>query len=143
LTAALPPRAAARPDTSGGNEGALKLPTGFSRTLSTELVTKQLELRAQVKLGTLVQNRTYQPGEALMRKGEASRDLFFLTEGLVEISRQEEDKDFILNEIAPPYILGEIAFLFGTPRTATVTAKTALFMSRCCAVRFSGSAALE
>jgi CRP/FNR family transcriptional regulator, cyclic AMP receptor protein len=125
LTAPLQPHAAARPDTPAGDEGALKLPTGFSRTLSTELVTKQMELRAQVKLGTLVQNRTYQPGEALMRKGETSRDLFFLTEGLVAISRQEEDKDFILNEIAPPYILGEIAFLFGTPRTATVTAKTA------------------
>lgn len=124
LSAPLPAQAAVRPNATGGGEGALKLPSGFSRTLSTELVTKQMELRAQVKLSSLVQDRTYQPGETLMRKGETSRDLFLLTEGLVEISRQEEDKDFILNEITPPYILGEIAFLFGTPRTATVTAKT-------------------
>ena len=60
----------------------------------------------------------------MIRKGETNRDLFFLTEGLVEISRQEGDTDFILNEIEPPYIIGEIAFLFGMPRTATASAKT-------------------
>ena len=59
-----------------------------------------------------------------MRKGETHRDLFILTHGLVEISTQEGEADFVLNEIEPPYILGEIAFLFGTPRTATATAKT-------------------
>ena len=109
---------------AGGGEGALKPPSGFSRTLSTELVARQMELRVMVKLGALIQSRTYQPGEVLMRKGETHRDLFFLTHGMVEISRQEGDTDFVLNEIEPPYILGEIAFLFGTPRTATATAKT-------------------
>jgi len=110
--------------TASGGEGALKPPSGFSRTLSTELVARQIELRTLVKLSTLIQSRTYQPGEVVIRKGETNRDLFFLTEGLVEISRQEDDTDFILNEIEPPYILGEIAFLFGMPRTATASAKT-------------------
>ena len=107
-----------------GGEGAFKPPSGFSRTLSTELVARQTELRVMVKLGALIQSRTYQPGEILIHKGETHRDLFFLTQGLVEISRQEGDTDFVLNEIEPPYILGEIAFLFGMPRTATATAKT-------------------
>jgi CRP-like cAMP-binding protein len=107
-----------------GGARAWKPPPGFSRTLSTELVARQMEMRALVKLSTLVQSRTYQPGEVLMRKGETLRDLFILTHGLVEISRQEREADFVLNEIEPPYILGEIAFLFGTPRTATATAKT-------------------
>jgi hypothetical protein len=114
----------ARENLTAVGAGALKAPSGFSRTLSTELVARQTELRVMVKLGALIQNRTYQPGEVLMRKGETHRDLFFLTHGLVEISRQEGDTDFVLNEIEPPYILGEIAFLFGTPRTATATAKT-------------------
>jgi CRP-like cAMP-binding protein len=111
-----PPAAAA--------EDGLKPPAGFSRTLSTELVARQMELRAVVKAGALIQSRTYQPGEVLMHKGETQRDLFFLTHGVVAISRQEGDTEFVLNEIEPPYILGEIAFLFGTPRTATATAKT-------------------
>lgn len=107
-----------------GGEGVLKPPSGFSRTLSTELVARQMELRALVKLGSLIQSRTYRPGEIVIRKGETNRDLFFLTEGLVDITRSEGDTEFMLNEIEPPYILGEIAFLFGIPRTATATART-------------------
>lgn len=114
----------ARENLTAVGAGALKAPSGFSRTLSTELVARQMELRVMVKLGALIQSRTYQPGEVLMRKGETHRDLFFLTHGMVEISRQEGDTDFVLNEIEPPYILGEIAFLFGAPRTATARAKT-------------------
>jgi CRP-like cAMP-binding protein len=102
----------------------MRPPSGFSRTLSTELVARQMKLRAAVNLNALLQSRTYRPGDVLMRKGETHRDLFLLTHGLVEISRQEGDVDLVLNEIEPPYILGEIAFLFGTPRTATATAKT-------------------
>ncbi len=108
----------------GADESALKPPSGFSRTLSTDLVAKQIELRTLAKLNTLVQSQTYQPGEIMIRKGEIKRDLFFLTEGLVEISRQEGNADVVLNEIEPPYILGEIGFLFGMPRTATAVAKT-------------------
>jgi CRP/FNR family transcriptional regulator, cyclic AMP receptor protein len=105
-------------------QDALRPPSGFSRTLSTDLVARQIQLRALARLSTLIQSRTYEPGEVMIRKGEMKRDLFFLTEGLVEISRHEGDADFILNEIGPPYILGEIAFLFGMPRTATAKAKT-------------------
>ncbi len=105
-------------------EDALKAPSGFSRTLSTEIISRQMELRVLVKLGELIQSRTYRPGEVVIRKGETNRDLFILTEGLVEISRHEGDTEFVLNEIEPPYIIGEIAFLFGAPRTATATAKT-------------------
>ena len=109
-------------DLTGADVRALKTPSGFSRTLSTELVARQMELRALVMLSTLIQSRTYQPGEVLIRKGDTHRDLFFLTQGRIEISRQEGDGNLVLNEIDPPYILGEIAFLFGTPRTATATA---------------------
>lgn len=110
--------------TAKGGEGVLKPPSGLSRTLSTELVARQMELRALVKLSTLIQSRTYRPGEVVIRRGETNRDLFFLTEGLVDITRSEGDTEFMLNEIEPPYILGEIAFLFGMPRTATATART-------------------
>ena len=51
--------------TAKGGEGVLKPPSGFSRTLSTELVARQMELRALVKLGTLIQSRTYRPGEVV------------------------------------------------------------------------------
>jgi CRP/FNR family transcriptional regulator, cyclic AMP receptor protein len=114
----------ARERGSDDGDEALKLPSGFSRTLSTDLVAKQIELRTLAKLATLVQSRTYRPGEIMIHQGETSRDLFFLTEGVVEISRKGDEGDLVLNEIEPPYILGDVAFLFGMPRTATATAKT-------------------
>jgi len=109
---------------AGGAEGALRRPSGFSRTLSTELVSRQNELRTAVKLSTLIQSRNFKPGEVMIGQGETKRDLFFLTDGVVEISRKDGDTDLVLNEIEAPYILGDIAFLFGMPRTATAKAKT-------------------
>ena len=105
-------------------ESMVKPLSGFRRTLSTELVERQTELRTLMKLTRLIQIRTYEPGEVLIQKGETNRDLFFLTEGRVEVSTKREDGDLILNENEPPYIIGDIAFLSGLPRTATVKAKT-------------------
>ncbi|MFQ5949449.1 MAG: cyclic nucleotide-binding domain-containing protein [Nitrospiria bacterium] len=105
-------------------EGVLKPPSGFRRTLSTELLEKQTELRTLLGLNTLIENRTYKPGQVIIHKGEMKKDLFFLTEGLVEISNKEGDKEIILDEIESPYILGDIAFLSGAPRMVTVAAKT-------------------
>jgi len=109
---------------SGDAESLLKPLSGFRRTLSTELVERQAKLRISVELNRLVERQIYKPGEVLIHKGDASRDLFFLTEGMVEISTKNEDGNLILNEIGPPYILGDIAFLSGFHRTATAKAKT-------------------
>jgi len=105
---------------STASEGALKPPSGFRRTLSTELVARQTELRTLLRLSTLIENRTHKPGEVMIHKGEKKRDLYFLTEGVVEISRKERDGNLILDEIESPYILGDIAFLSGTPKKVPV-----------------------
>ncbi len=112
------------PAASSANDHALRPPSGFRRTLSTELVAKQTEAHTLLRLSTLIENRTYKPGEVIIHKGEMKRDLFFLTDGLVEISIKEGDREPILAELEPPYILGDIAFLSGTPRTLTGIAKT-------------------
>jgi CRP-like cAMP-binding protein len=102
----------------------LKSPSGFRRTLSTEFLERQSELRALVELNELVASREFEPGEVIIHKGERNRDLYLLTEGRVEISTTREAGNLVLNEIDPPYIIGDIAFLSGFPRTATATAKT-------------------
>ena len=107
-----------------GDRNVLKPLSGFRRTLSSELVQRQDELRVLMALNELVNSRTYEPGEVLMREGEANRDIYLLTEGSIEISTEGEQGNLILNEIVPPYILGDIAFLSGFPRTATAKAKT-------------------
>ena len=107
-----------------GDRSVLKPLSGFRRTLSSELVQRQDELRVLMALNELVNIRTYEPGEVLIREGEINRNLYFLTEGSIEISTGGEQGNLILNEIVPPYILGDIAFLSGFPRTATAKAKT-------------------
>lgn len=101
-----------------------KLPSGFSRTLSTDLVARQMEQRTQAKLAALVENRNYKPGEVIIQQGELSRDLFVLNEGMVEISRKGGEGEVVLNVVEPPYLLGDVAFLVGMPRTASARAKT-------------------
>lgn len=69
--------------------------------------------------------RSYGPGDVIIRKGEKTRDLFILTQGLVEITSEETDGSIVLNEIRPPEVFGEISFLIeGRARTATATART-------------------
>jgi CRP-like cAMP-binding protein len=106
------------------SEDALRRPSGFRRTLSTDLVERQTELRTLLEFNTLIESRTWAPGEVIIHKGDTSRDLFFLTEGSVEISTQKEDGNLVLAEIEPPSIIGDIAFLSGFQRTATAKAKT-------------------
>jgi CRP-like cAMP-binding protein len=69
-------------------------------------------------------SRIYQPGEIIVREGEKNRDLFILSEGVIEVSVRAEKEQIVINEIHPPEILGEISFLNGTPRIATLTART-------------------
>ncbi|MBW2367068.1 MAG: cyclic nucleotide-binding domain-containing protein [Deltaproteobacteria bacterium] len=106
------------------NGDVLKPLSGLRRTVSTEMVKFQDQLQVLTALNDLVKPRTYEPGQVLVHKDDSDRDLFFLSKGMVEISMQEETGNVVLNEIEPPYLLGDIAFLTGFPRTATATAKT-------------------
>jgi CRP-like cAMP-binding protein len=70
------------------------------------------------------QSKKYKAGEVIINEGEENRDLYILSEGVLEVSVQDESQKIVVSEIASPEILGEISFLNGTPRTATVSAKT-------------------
>ena len=70
------------------------------------------------------QSRKYKAGEVIIHEGEVNRDLYILSAGVLEVSVKSEDKNIIVSEITSPEILGEISFLNGSPRTATVSAKT-------------------
>ena len=98
--------------------------SGFRRNLSTELAARQAEMRTLVKFKELLEERTYQPGDIIIEKGDKDRDLFFLTEGFLEITTEEPTGNVILNEVEAPDIVGDIAFLSGFPRTATARAKS-------------------
>jgi len=67
---------------------------------------------------------TFKAGETILREGDDSRDIYALTDGIIEISMKDGKGNYILNEMHPPDLLGEISFLEGSPRGATAIAKT-------------------
>lgn len=61
-------------------------------------------------------------GETLMRQGDPADFFLILHHGRVEISHESEDGYSFVTDVAPGRIVGEIALLRHSPRTATVTA---------------------
>ena len=108
----------------GREEDIFKPFSGFRRTLSTEFMEREIRTRMLEECHELLQVRTYEPGEAIIRQGEKNRDLIFVIEGSIEISTEGEGEEVMLSRVQEPYILGDIGFLSGFPRTATVIAGT-------------------
>ena len=75
-------------------------------------------------LSLFEESKKFKVGEVVIHEGEENRDLYILSKGTLEVSVQDESKKIIVSEITAPEILGEISFLNGSPRTATVSAKT-------------------
>ena len=62
------------------------------------------------------------PGKVLVREGETGRHLYVIVEGSATVSHGGKK----LAELGPGDFFGELAFLDAEPRSATVTATTAL-----------------
>ena len=67
--------------------------------------------------------RTFGPAELLCREGEPGDSLLCITDGTVEVSTKAPDgQDVVLKQLGPGDFFGEVAFLTGKARTATITA---------------------
>ena len=67
-----------------------------------------------------------QKDEAIIRQGDAGHSLFILVEGLLEASMSDAPSGTVrtVGRIEPGQAFGEMPFLTGAPRTATLTALT-------------------
>jgi len=106
--------------------GRFRSRSGFGRTLSSELISTQDESTILDWLDVIIETKTCQPGDVIIHRGEKNRDLYFLTEGVVEISIEDKDGNKILDDMKAPNIFGDLGFLFGYRQTSTATAKTEL-----------------
>ena len=62
----------------------------------------------------------FAPGETVVREGEASSALFLVVSGAASVHRDRHE----ISKIFAGEVFGEMAFLTGSPRTATVSAGT-------------------
>jgi hypothetical protein len=63
---------------------------------------------------------SFEPGDEIVRQGEPSDDLFVIVEGTCEARKDGE----VVSELPPGKAFGELGVLDGSPRAATVVAKT-------------------
>lgn len=66
--------------------------------------------------------QTTPPGKVIIHEGEAGNSIFLITRGSVKVYTSVSGKRVDLAELRPSDFFGEIAFLTGKPRTATVEA---------------------
>ncbi len=69
---------------------------------------------------------TYQPGQVLMRQGDVGDAAYVIIEGDAQVTVATEGGEIPIAQLHDGDFLGEIAILCDTPRTATVTAKSAV-----------------
>ena len=65
--------------------------------------------------------KDFSSGEVVFREGEETRELYILLRGEVEIRKRDQ---VIAAVREPDTYLGEMSTLLGTPRTATLVAKS-------------------
>jgi CRP/FNR family transcriptional regulator, cyclic AMP receptor protein len=99
---------------ANSNDAAAFAPDTFLAKLD------ERERHALLALGTL---RDYPRGAALMFQDERDDRMIFLLSGRAKVARIERDgRELMLDLRDPGDLLGELAFIDGAPRAATVTA---------------------
>jgi CRP/FNR family cyclic AMP-dependent transcriptional regulator len=80
-------------------------------------------------LATYLKERHFRRGEYIIYEGDEGDELFIIIEGLVKITKLNEDgREKILATMGEGEFFGEMALVDGAPRSATVQAKSACIM---------------
>ncbi|HEX3289502.1 MAG TPA: GNAT family N-acetyltransferase [Mycobacterium sp.] len=77
---------------------------------------------ALVPLAAQLRSLNAAAGQVLMRQGERAESFLLIDSGRAEITHTSSDGEPTVVQLSPPQIVGEIALLRDTPRTATVVA---------------------
>lgn len=68
------------------------------------------------------ETRTYEPGEALIRRGEAANGLHLIASGSVEVTTNEGGDRLLIATLGPGEVVGEVAMILRRPHSADVIA---------------------
>ena len=116
----------------GGGERHVCVPSSaclsclVASNLAAELTESQTE-----SLLNIVSIRRMSKGEALLFEGESDNNVYAIAKGKFEVVKGESvGREIPLAHLRPGMITGELAFLDGLKRTATVKAAT----DDCCAI---------
>jgi len=71
---------------------------------------------------TLASEETYEDGQIIFKEGSSGNWVYTIISGSVEISKTVDGKKVVVELLQEGEVFGELAFLEGIKRTATVTA---------------------
>ncbi|CAG9465654.1 unnamed protein product [Pedinophyceae sp. YPF-701] len=99
----------------------------IEKTVTNNLLFEMVSLPARKAIIDSMDYIELAAGQVIMKQGDSKADKFYVLEkGHAEIRKKAEDgSESGRIEIGPGSCFGEIALLYNTPRTATVTCKTA------------------
>lgn len=109
-----------------------------SKNLSNKSIKDRISLLNRVDLFESLENeeletlasdinlKLFIQGETVFNEGETGDSMFILTEGLLNVYKVNEKtkKETRVNQVHPGEFLGEMSFLTGEPRSATIKAST-------------------
>jgi CRP-like cAMP-binding protein len=73
---------------------------------------------------TAARRRTYPAGSVMLFEGDAAHDVVLVADGHVKVTAVIDDHEVLLDVVGPGALLGELAALDGTARSAQATALT-------------------
>lgn len=65
---------------------------------------------------------TFVPGDVLLKEGDTAAAAYLIESGTVEVSKMTDGRRIVLNTLGSGSIVGEMALIDRSPRSATVTA---------------------
>ena len=66
--------------------------------------------------------KEFSPGEVLLKEGDSPTFVLLVLTGRMQVFVERQGRDLVLTDAGPGTILGELAVLCGTPRSASVRA---------------------
>jgi CRP-like cAMP-binding protein len=94
--------------------------------LATMDIFHGLSVEELTPLATRLQPLRAAAGQLLMQQGERAVSFLLISSGTAEVTHRRDDGVVTVNEVSAGMIVGEIALLRHTPRTATVSTTTPL-----------------
>ncbi len=76
------------------------------------------------KLLNVAQIQTFHAGEIIFKEGSTGDELYLILSGTLEVLKSTDSSDFVVTEMTEKSHFGELSFLDGSPRSATIRAKT-------------------
>ena len=80
--------------------------------------------RTLAELANNIEIRDYAKGDQIVTQGEEGHEFFMITEGQVQISKEDAGQQEIVNQLDAGSYFGEVALIKDQPRNASVTAAT-------------------